>query len=318
MSGKPRTEDQSQMCRNLFKDASVSEGDREFFSSSNLQKGHEAATSYENKSEINSSAFGPSHKDSFERTSRHVDQQHEEAGVAEPLAQEGREPTREMDETRATPATGRVGPSLGGDEHDQEDRHGAPGVGAQDQQGQQQESHPGDDVRDRTRASLDGHRDGGTDGATCASPSLSACYPGCQGCGGVREILGPRVPGHQPLPAGVPRGKTDAESTECDFRLKRLAKWLHENPPLTKDKTVEDLLAENITSASQAGRSSKGSSSSTVHTARERPDLTGLATTGRSGSEPPGRCGGDERGTTPSQGKPQAELREHVGGLPED
>ncbi|CAE7224831.1 RE1 [Symbiodinium sp. KB8] len=58
--------------------------------------------------------------------------------------------------------------------------------------------------------------------------------------------------------------KTDAESHECDYRLKRLATWLRANPSLPKDKSVEDLLVENHKSASQTGKSSKASASSTT------------------------------------------------------
>ncbi|CAE7796155.1 GIP [Symbiodinium necroappetens] len=60
--------------------------------------------------------------------------------------------------------------------------------------------------------------------------------------------------------------KTDAESNECDFRLKRLATWLRQNPPLPKEKSIEDLLVKNPKSASQAEKSSKGSASSATST----------------------------------------------------
>ncbi|CAE7351625.1 unnamed protein product [Symbiodinium sp. CCMP2456] len=60
--------------------------------------------------------------------------------------------------------------------------------------------------------------------------------------------------------------KTDAESTECDFRLKRLATWLRANPPMAKDKSIEDLLTENHKSVSMAGIENQSATSSTTPT----------------------------------------------------
>ncbi|CAE7273716.1 RE1 [Symbiodinium sp. CCMP2592] len=58
--------------------------------------------------------------------------------------------------------------------------------------------------------------------------------------------------------------KTAKESHECDFRLRRLATWLEANPPLPKDKSVEELFVEGEPNRARAMPSSMMSSASSV------------------------------------------------------
>ena len=218
-SGMGKADDQSWVPSTSSKGASYSSDGRECKVSSSsssatvgptkqCQTGDTTKTIQSRRVRFDESHSGPSADPCdivSEGINLHEHQQRHQAGVATDADRPRRDATSSVVQGRAsTPPPGARARTCQSQEARGE-RTRTSGVGQEDQPGERQEDEPGDSVRERAGPGAERERDDCPAGAQGHGAGTPPGQGGSPGLRGFRQARGAPVPGHPPLPQGVPR-----------------------------------------------------------------------------------------------------------------